>query len=195
MTATALTMTLGELETELVAAIPHLRAFALKLCGKPDEAADLVQAAMLRAVMHAPRLPRGSNLNAWMMQVLRNVFIDGWRHKGREEPLAPEDERPAHVEPEVEVPRWAQVSREQLLRAIEQLDPDFRETWELHAQGLSYDEIAERLGLRRATVGTRLFRARKKLKLLLERELARQRRAAAASASFAYRTNPCARAS
>jgi RNA polymerase sigma-70 factor (ECF subfamily) len=178
-----------KVETELVATIPHLRAFAMKLCGKPDEAADLVQQAMLRGVAHAPSLPEGSNLNAWMTQVLRNVFIDAWRAKLREEPLQADNDIVA-PDFEAETPRWAQVTREQLLHAISQLDPDFRRTYELHARGLGYDQIGAMLGVPRATVGTRLFRARKKLKLLLERELAVQRRAAAASAKFAYSSKP-----
>ena len=65
--------------------------------------------------------------------------------------------------------------------AVAKLDPEFRDIYRLHAlEGRSYAEIAAQLDLPQNTVGTRLLRARKKL-----RELARTDEALGAAAQEA----------
>ena len=58
----------------LLAAVPSLRAFAISLSGQVDRADDLVQDTMLRALSHIDRFERGTNLNAWLFTILRNLF-------------------------------------------------------------------------------------------------------------------------
>ena len=66
-----------------------------------------------------------------------------------------------------EEPKWAKLSRSDVDVALEKLDPNFREVYRLHVGGRSYEQISKELSIPRATVGTRLLRARKKLKVLL----------------------------
>jgi RNA polymerase sigma-70 factor, ECF subfamily len=61
-------------------------------------------------------------------------------------------------------PRWTTIQDEELTLAIDALPEEFRDVFVLHARGKSYQEIADQLGIPRATVGTRLARARKKLR-------------------------------
>ena len=151
----------------------QLKAIALRLCGNAADAADLVQDAYERAFRHYDKLEPGTNPRAWVVTILHNLFIDKCR-KVRREPLrvavddvplpAPE----AQVEPD---PEWSKLTAEDLRRALEQLDPDFREVYRLHAlENRSYKEISAALGIPSATVGTRLLRARDKLKKLLSRK-------------------------
>jgi RNA polymerase sigma-70 factor (ECF subfamily) len=70
---------------------------------------------------------------------------------------------PPPCPPELEVPR------ETILAAIARLDDDLREVIELHElEGLSYREIGSRIDIPPGTVGTRLVRARARLRALLE---------------------------
>ncbi len=65
-------------------------------------------------------------------------------------------------------PAWALVSEEQVAAAVNDLESPFREVYQLRLiQKCSYDEIAEKLLIPRSTVGTRLMRARQKLKQTL----------------------------
>ena len=162
------------LETEFVAQLPHLRALALRLCGRPDEADDLVQEVAARALRHVRALPPGANLKAWMRRVLRNLFIDAWRRRVRDavEPMDDLDALPANEDREAP-PRWAALDMSELREAMSSLSPAFRSVYELHAEGHDYDTIAARLGVRKATVGTRLHRARHKLRRILEPRLAK----------------------
>ena len=75
----------------------------------------------------------------------------------------------AAVEEPGEPPRWTSITREQVHAALGRLDGEFRTVCQLRLiEGLSYDEIAARLGVPRSTVGTRLLRARDKLRVILE---------------------------
>jgi RNA polymerase sigma-70 factor, ECF subfamily len=148
-----------------------LRGLARRLCGNPADADDLVHDAYERALRGWGRYVDQGNLRSWLAAIIHNVFIDRCRKAKR----TPRSERIEHVEVPAAEPsppqRWAQVSCAAVAEALGELGPDFRRVYDLHAAGRSYDEIAAELGIARATVGTRLIRARRKLKELLLREL------------------------
>jgi RNA polymerase sigma-70 factor (ECF subfamily) len=179
-----MTATVLKLESDLVSHLPYLRSLALHLCGRPDEAADLVQEAMERGLRWARTLPEDSNLRAWLRRVLWNLFIDRWRRQSREalEVMADLDAIPANDDQPEPEPSWAWIDEDKLRAAVDALESPFRAVYQLHIEGHDYRSISRRLGLRTATVGTRLHRARKKLRAALETH---QRRAAADSAKFA----------
>jgi RNA polymerase sigma-70 factor (ECF subfamily) len=153
-----------------------LRAFALRLSGSPEEASDLVQDTLERALRRFDTFTPSTNARAWLFTILHNAFIDRCRRRSAE-PRAQsiEDVQVAAQEPEP-VPRWTSITPEQLAAAVAALDDEFRAVYELHAnEGLSYQEIASRLRIPMNTVGTRLARARRKLKVLLEKAMGDER--------------------
>jgi RNA polymerase sigma-70 factor (ECF subfamily) len=103
-----------------------------------------------------------------MRPVLRNLAIDQGRRARRLRPL---DEGSAQTCPvEQEPPCWAALDRSHVERALGQCSPELRTAFELHYwHALPIDEIAGRLGVPRATVGTRLHRARLRIRRVLER--------------------------
>ena len=151
---------------------PQLRAVALRLTGNAADAADLVQDCFERAFRNYDKLEPGTNPRAWVVTILHNMFIDRCR-RGRREPLrvAVEDVALAAPEPANDPdPVWATLTAEDLRGALAQLDADFRDVYRMHAlENRSYKEIATALGIPSATVGTRLSRARDKLRRLLAR--------------------------
>lgn len=149
-----------------------LRGLARRLCsGNSADADDLVHDTYERALRAWGRYVDSGNLRSWLCAILHNLFLDRCRKDKR----APRSEHLDHVEvAQVEPappPRWAQVSIDAVAEALSALGPEFRRVYELHAQGRSYDEIAAELNIARATVGTRLVRARRRLKETLLREL------------------------
>jgi RNA polymerase sigma-70 factor (ECF subfamily) len=149
---------------------PALRAVALRLCRSQSDAHDLVQDALERGLRGWARLPAGSNVRAWLLSILRNRFIDACRRSSRErrdENTTEADAIPAPEGPDPE-PEWARITPDQLRAAVARLGPEFRVVYQMHAlEGRSYIEIADRLHIPKATVGTRLIRARRKLRDLL----------------------------
>lgn len=146
-----------------------LRAVALRLVGDEADADDLVQDTLERGLRRVSELPPQANVRGWLITILRNLFVDRTRCRRRwpaPRPITPADDVPALAT--APRPAWTEITQHQLEEAVACLDPEFRRVYELHAfERRSYHEIAAMLGLPLSTVGTRLYRARRKLKQLL----------------------------
>jgi RNA polymerase sigma-70 factor (ECF subfamily) len=141
---------------------------AIRLVHTPQDAWDLVQDTFEHALRGYARFQPGTNLRVWLMTIMHHLFIDRCRRQAREPNAAPiDDDEIANPEPNVPLP-WETITDEQIAAALADLESPFREVYELRLFGnCSYDEIAERLTIPRSTVGTRLLRARQKLKRTL----------------------------
>ena len=71
----------AEIRDGMVAAIPSLRAFAISLTDSPDRADDLVQGTLMRAWANLQQFEPGTNLNAWLFTILRNLFHSEFRKR------------------------------------------------------------------------------------------------------------------
>ena len=150
----------------LVALLPHLRAFARGLCGRPDLADDLVQEAFLRAWAARDSFRPGTSLKAWTFTILRNHYLNTLRRSGRQTELddatadrllvdRPRQEDGLHVD--------------DLQRALERLSDERREALLLvGASGFSYEEAAHVCGVPVGTMKSRVARGRAQLRILLE---------------------------
>src|SRR3954463_6188520 len=74
----------SDLRPAILAAIPSLRAFALSLTGRSEQADDLVQDTILRGLANLDRFEPGTNLQAWLFTILRNQFHSAYRKRRRE---------------------------------------------------------------------------------------------------------------
>ncbi len=127
--------------------------------GDREHAEELAQEVFARAVAAPPRNPR-----PWLFAVALNLIREEGRRtvrRGRRLELY-----------RAEQPAWAPSPEDGLLReeriagvrrALDRLTDRDREALLLNAEGLSYDEIAETLGLSRGSIGTTLARARRRL--------------------------------
>ena len=157
-------------------ALPHLDTLyrvALRLTGDAASAEDLVQDTMLRALRAWNSFRPGSNARAWLVTILRNQFINGWRSNKRAptgvdmddvaEPADPKD-------PDPEGRFFSELVDDEVLRAVDDLPDEFREVLVLSdMEGLPYADIATSLGIPVGTVKSRLFRARRILQGRLRR--------------------------
>jgi RNA polymerase sigma-70 factor (ECF subfamily) len=157
----------ASLPEALAAAAPALRRVALKLCDSPAEADDLVQDTFERALRKTDRFD-GRNPAAWMVAIMRNLFIDRCRAEARRPGIEPlESVAIAAPAPEV-TPAWARLGDAELREAVEALPARYRDVYRLRAfEKLSYAAIAERLEIPIDTVASRLSRGRHKLRMLL----------------------------
>lgn len=154
--------------TALLAALPHLRAFAISLSGSPHRADDLVQETMLKALRNLDKFERGTNLQGWLFVILRNQFHTEFR-KRRYEVEDPEGVHAGQVSvlPEQE----ARLGHQDLLAALGRLPLEQREAIVLvGAQGISYEEAAQICGVPIGTIKSRMNRARARLSVLLAAE-------------------------
>lgn len=158
-------MSAEDVKSELLAAIPSLRAFAMSLCGNMDRADDLVQETLMKEWSNLHSFAEGSNMSAWLFTILRNLFYSEYR-KRRREVADPEGQFAARL---ASAP--AQMGHMDFLdfkMALQKLPPDQREALILvGASGLSYEEAAGICGCAIGTMKSRVNRARNRLTELL----------------------------
>jgi len=157
---------------DIVALLPHLRAFARSLTsGNSALADDLVQDTMVNALQAQAQFQEGTNLKAWMFTILRNRFhsVISRKHVTAE---VEQDEtienhwwQPAYQESAIELDAFR--------RAFRHLSATHREVLVLATvHELPYEKIAEICGCEVGTVKSRVARARSILKkMVLEGEL------------------------
>ena len=146
---------------------------ALRLAGDPDEAADLTQEAFLRIYRHLGTFRGRSSLKTWVYQVGLNQCRS---HLGRSrpttQPLAEEGAEGARPLPDPgrgpESEALAADTSRQVSAALAELPLAFREAVVLRdLEGLSYEEIADLVGVPVGTVRSRIARARDQLRVAL----------------------------
>ncbi len=151
---------------ELVALIPHLRAFARTLAGDAASADDLAQEAMMKAWVARASYQMGTNMKAWTFMILRNQFYSEKRRSWRSTQLDQEAAERTLVA--VDDPQ-APVALDELRMGLKMLPAEQREALILvGAGGFAYEEAAEICGCAVGTVKSRVSRARKALQAILD---------------------------
>jgi RNA polymerase sigma-70 factor (ECF subfamily) len=145
----------------MLKAVPNLRAFAISLSGNVDRADDLVQETLARALAHIDSFEPGTNMQAWLFTILRNLFRSEYRKRRREVEdvdgrLADGLESQPDQDPKLEFADFR--------TALGRLPDDQREALILvGAAGFSYEEVAKICGCAIGTVKSRVNRARNRL--------------------------------
>ncbi len=147
---------------------------AYKFTGKHDEAEDLTQEIFFKVFKSLDKFNRDADFSTWLSSVARNYCIDHYRASKREREvlvedlvafdLAPASSGNPHRDLE------DQDRRSFLRRGLDMLPDKLREAVVLRdLQGLSYQEMADRLALPEGTVKSRINRGREELSRLLLR--------------------------
>ncbi len=161
-------------------ALPHLDSVfraAYALCGKANDAEDLVQMTFLKAMEKFGSFKSGTNCKAWLLTILRNSWIDELRHKKYSKHSVPLDENLLDEQPQAEETAWTNAedlldnfSDEQIIRALGQLPDDQRLTlFLMDVEQYSQEDVAQITGVAVGTVKSRTSRARSILKQQLEK--------------------------
>ena len=142
---------------------------------------DLVQDTLLASFRSFHTYRSGTNARAWLMKIMRNLFIDRLRRQSRtvktvklpdslENNLSYDESLKQGLEdPEVQV--MVDVLPVELENALNLIPEDFRTALTLcDIEGMTYKEIAEVMDCPLGTVRSRIFRARKMVRALVEKE-------------------------
>jgi RNA polymerase sigma-70 factor (ECF subfamily) len=150
----------------MLAAIPSLRAFAISLSGSVNSADDLVQETVMRAMTHIDSFTPGTNMSAWLLTILRNLFRSQYR-KRRREVEDPDGSYLASLKMPAE--QFGRLEFKELIEALAKLPYVQREALLLvAASGFSYDEAAAICEVAVGTIKSRVSRARQLLAELLD---------------------------
>jgi RNA polymerase sigma-70 factor (ECF subfamily) len=131
---------------------------------------ELLQEVLMAVVSSLPRLTSAEKLKPFVFRIAHNRCVSHVakriRERASEEPwdesaVAAASQEHVHIEQE---------RSERLLDAIRQLTLPYRQVMTLLLEDMSYDEIAEALGISVANVGVRVNRAKQQLKVLLSHD-------------------------
>ncbi len=168
----------ADFESLLAPVVDRAFGTALRLTGNRDDAQDLVQEAALLAFRGFRTFRPGTHFRAWFLRILVNCFYASRRRKRPEQSLeAMEESAPllhlyvqtyhngmhgAGRDPAREV--MDRIAAQDVARALDSLPDEFRVACTLYfMDDLSYQEIADAVGVPVGTVRSRLHRGRKLL--------------------------------
>ena len=158
----------ADFKSDLLAAIPALRAFAASLCGRVEWADDLVQETLVKAWANRSSFEPGSRMQAWLFTILRNEYYSEYRRR-RHEVADPEGKIAARLT--THPAQDSHVAFKEFQVALFKLPPIHREALILvGASGFSYEQAASICKCAIGTMKSRVARARSKLGQLLPHE-------------------------
>jgi len=159
-------MTSTEFQNKLIGLQENLLYFANTLTNNIEEAKDLVQDTMVKALSNMEKFNPGTNLKAWTYTIMKNTFINNYRRAQKANTIVDTTEDLYYLnnskKSSFETPDSSFTVNE-IMKGIEQLEEDHRKPFEMHTAGYKYKEIAEQLDLSIGTVKSRIFFTRKKL--------------------------------
>jgi RNA polymerase sigma-70 factor, ECF subfamily len=145
----------------MLAQIPVLKSFALRLAKSRTEADDLVQETLVRAWRYRDTFEDGTSMKSWLCRILQNCFYkDASR---RRDTVQDVDGRCAAQQAEAPPQEWSVLYAE-VLAAIDRLAPETRDAFlMIVAHGTSYEDAAEAFHCPVGTLKSRVSRARERL--------------------------------
>lgn len=149
----------------------NLLSFARKLTGNEEEAHDLVQDTTLKALDNEKKFVDNANFGGWMMTIMRNIFINNYRKRVRENTMVDTSEDLYHINLASDsgsfTPDGAFAAGE-ITAILNKFPEDHRQPFSMHIAGYKYEEISEKLGMPIGTVKSRIFFTRQKMRELLK---------------------------
>lgn len=166
----------AEFEQMILEHVDTLYGVALRLTRNGADAQDLTQEALLRALRFHDKFKPGTHVRAWLLTILRNTFINEYRRKARRpvmveltgtEAIADRrvDRAVGFLPQAIKETNVLELLEEDVRDAVDALPEGHRTTVIMaDLQGLTYQEIADRLECPVGTVMSRLHRGRRALR-------------------------------
>jgi|SRR5579859_1121009 len=156
----------------LIGNTDKLRPYAITLTRDGEEAKDLLHETMYRALANREKYSEGTNIQAWLSTIMRNIFINSYRRKVREKKIFARDHgdfQRHYYEPATPNLAESRVGNKEIQAQIESLPEIFRIPFRLYFEGYQYQEIADMMDTALGTIKSRIHLARKFLKERISR--------------------------
>ena len=164
-------MTKIEFNTMVVHQTGSLKSYALHFTHDTDDANDLVQETILKAITYYNRFTDGTNLKGWLYTIMKNTFINNYRRVVKVGAMVTTSDEISSANlmysSTYNLGESKFVMRD-INFALNKLPIDYYEPFVRYYEGYRYHEIADHLNLPIGTVKTRIHVARKLLKKTLK---------------------------
>ena len=149
-----------------------LRPFAINLTRDTEDANDLYQETLYKALANKEKYNAGTNIKAWLFTIMRNIFINNYRRKAKQKTIfdsTPNDYLINLKQVTVSNVAESDMQVKEIKKAIRDLPEIFKTPFLLYFDGYKYNEIAEVLHEPLGTIKSRIHFARKLLKEQISR--------------------------
>jgi RNA polymerase sigma factor (sigma-70 family) len=161
-----------EFDQMLVLNAEFLRPFAITLTRDHETAKDLFQETLFRALANKEKYNVGTNIKAWLYTIMRNVFINNYRKKARQNTVldhTPNDFLLDYNQTTTNNNAEITLQVKEIQSSIHALPDIFKKPFLLYFDGFKYHEIAGMLEEPLGTIKSRIHFARKLLKAQIQR--------------------------
>lgn len=161
-----------EFNEMLLSNADYLKPFAFTLTRDNESARDLMQETLYRALANKEKYNSGTNIKAWMYTIMRNIFINDYRKKSRQQTIfdsTPNEFLLNHNQTAVANSAEVSLTLKDIKASIHELPDIFKHPFVLYFEGYKYNEIASLLAEPLGTIKSRIHFARKLLKEQLNR--------------------------
>lgn len=165
-------MSIQEFDSLLVQNSGFLRPIAISLTRNTDNANNLIQETLYRALSNRDKYLPHTNIRAWLSTIMRNIFINDYRRKARQKTIfadAPQENAINWQHPGISNAAESNIQMKEIKAAISNLPEIFKTPFLLYFEGYKYNEIADLLAEPLGTVKSRIHFARKLLKEQISR--------------------------
>jgi RNA polymerase sigma factor (sigma-70 family) len=160
-------MTSREFDIAVLEIQQSLRPIALKLTRDKEEANDLLQDTLLKAISNRDKFADGTNLKAWLYTIMKNTFITNYHRLVKRKTFIDTTENLHFINSSTHVTdnkAGTTLAMDEISKAIEGLSYEYKTPFLMHYKGYKYHEIADILNIPIGTVKNRIHIARKELK-------------------------------
>ena len=161
-----------EFNEMLLSNADYLKPFAFTLTRDNESARDLMQETLYRALANKEKYNSGTNIKAWMYTIMRNIFINDYRKKSRQQTIFDNTSNEFllnHNQTAVSNVAEVGLTLKDIKASIHELPDIFKHPFVLYFEGYKYNEIAALLVEPLGTIKSRIHFARKLLKEQLSR--------------------------
>ena len=151
-------------ESKMIKMESCLNKYAYSLTLNVENAKDLTQETIFKALNNQDKFDDKTNFKAWLYTIMKNTFINDYRRRIKRSAVFSSDvqeyvinNKQAYSGPESEF------NYRELNNIVMSLDDEFQIPFRMHEEGYRYQEIADELGLNLGTVKSRIHFSRKKI--------------------------------
>lgn len=148
-----------------------LKPVAIKLTKDVEQANDLMQETLIKAFVNRDKFKEGTNLQAWLYTIMKNIFITNYQRLARRKTLLDQTNNQMLLNSSgqtVENKAYSNFAIEEINGAIDKIKKIYRIPFKLYFKGFKYQEIADALDIPIGTVKNRIHMARQMLKGTLQ---------------------------
>ncbi|MEO5911585.1 MAG: sigma-70 family RNA polymerase sigma factor [Pelobium sp.] len=160
-------MTKIEFNTLVMRQAPSLKMYALHFTHDADDANDLVQDTLLKAITYYNKFREGTNLKGWLYTIMKNTFINNYRRFIKISSFVTKTDEisSAQLSHSATLNGGEQkFVMDDIKKALDSLQQEYYVPFTMYFEGYKYHEIADHLAIPIGTVKTRIHVARKLLK-------------------------------